>query len=182
MDDAVARAARICGEARRGPQEGHAAVQRDHDGPAEQGADIRALREYGIPEETIAQVLREGAAEFKGMTHNRPSTETSPADPRLDVKTSMRLELSGGRIIVKDPVGRDMKVGDFLKMGYRDLLATKKEAYDGLKHGARLPSDANEKTHKMPPYKQGKWAASAKKQHRQDPASDDQTKKGPKIK
>ncbi len=181
MDDAVARAAGICGEARQGLQEGHAARQ-DYDGPAEQKGDIRALREYGIPEETIAQVLREGAAEFKGMTHNRPSTETSPADPRLDVKTSMRLELSGGRIVVKDPVGRDIKVGDFLKMGYRDLLATKKEAYAGLEHGARLPSDANEKTYKMPPYKQGKWAASAKKQHQQDQDSDDQTKKGPKIK
>lgn len=128
MDDAVARVARICGEARRGLQEGHADTRQDHDGPTEQKGDIRALREYGIPEETIAQVLREGAAEFKGMTHNRPSTETSPADPRLDVKTSMRLEkATDGSIVVKDPVGRDMKVGDFLKMGYRDLLAKRPE-------------------------------------------------------
>jgi len=97
-----------------------------HDGEVK-GEDLRALREYGIPEEVINKVVTEGAAEFKGMTHNRPSTATSPADPRLDVKTSMRLEKVGDRIVVKDPVGRDMKVGDFLKMGYRDLLAKKPE-------------------------------------------------------
>jgi len=88
--------------------------------------DVRVLREYGIPEDVIKTVITEGSADFKGMTHNRPSTETSPADPRLDVKTSMHLERTmDGRIVVKDPVGRDMKVGDFLKMGYRDLLAKK---------------------------------------------------------
>lgn len=153
-----------------------------HDGEVK-GEDARMLREYGVPEDVIKTVISEGSAEFKGTTHNRPSTETSPADPRLDVKTSMRLErATDGSIIVKDPVGRDMKVGDFLKMGYRDLLATKKEAYAGLKHGARLPSDATEKIYKMPPYKQGKFAANAKKQHRQDQASDNKTKKGPKIK
>ena len=88
--------------------------------------DVRVLREYGVPEDVIKTVITEGSADFKGMTHNRPSTETSPANPSLDVKTSMHLERTiDGRIVVKDPVGRDMKVGDFLKMGYRDLLAKK---------------------------------------------------------
>lgn len=98
-----------------------------YEGPVVKSEDVRVLREYGIPEDVIKTVISEGAAEFKGVTHNRPTTETSPVDPRLDVKTSMHLELSGGRIVVKDPVGCDMKVGDFLKMGYRDLLAKKPE-------------------------------------------------------
>ena len=107
-----------------------------YEGPVVKSEDVRVLREYGIPEDVIKTVVSEGAAEFMGVTHNRPSTETSPADPRLDVKTSMRLERTAdGRIIVKDPVGRDMKVGDFLKMGYRDLLAKKPEKKAEPKRG-----------------------------------------------
>jgi len=94
-------------------------------------SDIQAVREYGVPDAIIQEVLETGKADYIGMIHNRPSTETSPADPRLDIKVSMHMEISDNRIIVKDPVGRDMKVGDFLKQGYRDLLAKKAKTTQG---------------------------------------------------